>query len=193
MRGPVRCPSVQSASSSWLVLEGGLEAEVRVCPPHSWTPMPARSSAGAPARQPKQGLSWKHWSRRPMTEGRQRQWGWFITDPGARLKAQNALVETINGPLKAEVIHRRGPSQLRARRIADAGLGRLVQQPSPPRAHREHLASRGGGKLLSGVGNRRHRRVTAPIQPPASPGGGHGDRAGQISGARQHRDAWRSS
>ena len=41
----------------------------------------------------------------------------------------NALAETINGPYKAEVIHRRGPwRNFECRRVRDAAMGRLVQQ-----------------------------------------------------------------
>ena len=78
----------------------------------------------------------------------------------------NALAETINGLFKAEVIHRRGPWRtFEAVEYAtlewpygDANIayrlaGRLVQQPPPARAHREHPASRSRGQLLRSSGN----------------------------------------
>ena len=62
----------------------------------------------------------------------------------------NALAETINGLYKAEIIHRRGPwKTTRGGRAGHAGMGLLVQPPSPAGAHRLHPAGRSRGKLLT--------------------------------------------
>src|SRR5512132_609909 len=66
----------------------------------------------------------------------------------------NALAETINGLFKAEVIHRRG------RRVRHARMGRLVQQPTPARAHRQHTAGRSRSALLRANRRARHGGVT---------------------------------
>jgi transposase InsO family protein len=78
----------------------------------------------------------------------------------------NALAETINGLFKAEVIHRRGPWRsfepveyatlewpYGDASIAYRLTGRLVQQPPPSRAHREHPTRRSRSKLLRCSGN----------------------------------------
>jgi hypothetical protein len=44
-------------------------------------------------------------------------------------------------------------AQLRGRRIRHPRMGRLVQQPPPARAHREHPARRSRGQLLRSSGN----------------------------------------
>ena len=73
----------------------------------------------------------------------------------------NALAETINGLYKAEVIHRRGPwRSLRSRRVRDAGMGGLVQQPAAPGAHRQHPAGRSRATLLRHAGTTSHGSVT---------------------------------
>ena len=83
----------------------------------------------------------------------------------------NALAETINGLYKAELIHRRGPwRSFEGRRIRDADLGRLVQQPPPAGAHRQHPAGRNRGTLLRHAGRASHRGVTQTRRPPANPG-----------------------
>ena len=61
----------------------------------------------------------------------------------------NALAETINGLYKTEVIRQSRPlAQPRGRGVRYARMGRLVQQPPPARADREHPAHRGGSPLL---------------------------------------------
>ena len=50
----------------------------------------------------------------------------------------NALAETINGLYKAEVIHRRGPSETRSRRVRTTRMGRLVQPQALAGADRKH-------------------------------------------------------
>jgi putative transposase len=80
----------------------------------------------------------------------------------------NALAETINhsgayaaplGPRSPSYVQSRGhPSsrplaQLRSRRIRNPRMGRLVQQPPPSRAHREHPTRRSRSKLLRCSGN----------------------------------------
>ncbi len=106
----------------------------------------------------------------------------------------NALAETINGLFKAEVIHRRGPwRSFEAVEYAtlewpygDASIayrltGRLVQQPPPARAHRQHPPRRSRSKLLRSSGNTRHGRVTKINQPPANPA-----RFNQLRGSHRH-------
>jgi transposase InsO family protein len=55
----------------------------------------------------------------------------------------NALAETINGLFKAELIHRRSWPGIEAVELTTLHRGRLVQQPSLPRAHRQCPARRG--------------------------------------------------
>ena len=59
-----------------------------------------------------------------------------------------ALAGTVIGLVKAEVIHRRGPSLVRGRRVRHPRTGRLVPQPPPDRADRQYPARRSGGSLL---------------------------------------------
>lgn len=49
-------------------------------------------------------------------------------------------------------------------------MGGPVQQPPPPRVHREHPARRSRSQLLRSSGNRAHGRVTSENQPPANTG-----------------------
>src|SRR5271169_882343 len=56
------------------------------------------------------------------------------------------------------------------RRVRDVGMGRLVQQPPPARAHRIHPASRSRRPLLRHDGTNRHGGVTQTKRPPANPG-----------------------
>ncbi len=73
----------------------------------------------------------------------------------------NALAETINGLYKAEVIHRRGPwRSFESGGVRYTGMGRLVQQPAAPGAHRQHPAGRSRGALLRHAGHTSHGRVT---------------------------------
>src|ERR1700722_102350 len=46
--------------------------------------------------------------------------------------------------------------QLRGRRVRDAGMGRLVQQPAAPGAHRKHTAGRSRATLLRHAGTTDH-------------------------------------
>ena len=56
----------------------------------------------------------------------------------------NALVETLNGLYKADVIHRLGPWKNSGRcRMGNLQMGRLVQQSSPACTQRIHPAIRG--------------------------------------------------
>ncbi len=59
-----------------------------------------------------------------------------------------ALAGTVIGLVKAEVIHRRGPSLVRGRRVCHPRTGRLVPEPPPDRADRQHRARRSGNSLL---------------------------------------------
>ena len=82
----------------------------------------------------------------------------------------NALAETINGLYKAEIIHRRGPWVIGSRRVRDAGMGGLVQQPTALGAHRQHPAGRSRGTLLRHAGTTCHGGVTQTKWPPTNPG-----------------------
>ena len=82
----------------------------------------------------------------------------------------NALAETINGLYKAEIIHRRGPWVIGSRRVRDAGMGGLVQQPTALGAHRQHPAGRSRGTLLRHAGTTCHGSVTQTKWPPTNPG-----------------------
>jgi putative transposase len=63
----------------------------------------------------------------------------------------NALAGTINGPYKAEVIHRRGPWRSSSG-IRHARMDRLVQRPPAARAYPQHPACRGLRTLLRNAG-----------------------------------------
>ena len=61
----------------------------------------------------------------------------------------NALAESINGLYKTEVIRSTGTVALaRSRRVRHPGMGRVVQQPPPARANRQHASRRGRSALL---------------------------------------------
>ena len=79
----------------------------------------------------------------------------------------NALVETINGLYKAEVIYRRGP--WRSSRVCHVRMGRLVQSSPAARAHRQHPARRGRRAILCCRGHHRYGGVTHIQRPPANP------------------------
>jgi transposase InsO family protein len=103
------------------------------CVAFASTPMPAASWAGALAGRPMLASFWMLWNRKFMTAARPRARGWSPTATGgcqypslrdteplveARIEPSlgsagdshdTTLAETINGPFKAEVIHRRGP------------------------------------------------------------------------------------
>ena len=82
----------------------------------------------------------------------------------------NALAETIDGPFKAGVIHRRGPwRDFPSRRICHPRMGGSVRHPPPPRADRKHPAGASGARLHRGSGNRQHGRATNRNKPPANP------------------------
>ena len=81
----------------------------------------------------------------------------------------NALAETINGLYKAEVIWRKGPWRS-LDQVEYATLEWVVQQSPAARAHRQHPARRGRGRLLCGAGGNSYRRVTKTKQPPGLPG-----------------------
>ncbi len=57
------------------------------------------------------------------------------------------------------------------RRVCDARMGRLVQQPPASGAHRQQAACRGRSHLLRGPGGAREtRRLTQANEPPENPG-----------------------
>src|SRR3954469_2688180 len=58
---------------------------------------------------------------------------------------------------------------IRSRRVRDAGLGGLVQQPAALGAHRQHPASRGRGTLLRHAGTTCHGGVTQTKWLPTNP------------------------
>src|SRR3954464_10235352 len=61
-------------------------------------------------------------------------------------------------------------AKLRGRRVRDPGMGRLVQQPTAPGAHRQHPAGRSRATLLRHAGTTRHGGITSTKWPPANPG-----------------------
>src|SRR5689334_22230916 len=61
-------------------------------------------------------------------------------------------------------------AQLRSRRVRDAGMGGLVQQPQALGAHRQHPAGRSRTTLLRPAGTTRHGGITYTKWPPANPG-----------------------
>ncbi len=90
----------------------------------------------------------------------------------------NALAETINGLYKAEVIHRRGPwRNFEAVEFATLGMGRLVQQPTAPGAHRQHPAGRSRATLLRHAGTTGHGGVILNQMASGNPGAVHHDHA----------------
>ena len=73
----------------------------------------------------------------------------------------NALAETINGLYKAEGDPpARTMAILRSCRIRYSRMGRLVQPPPSPRAHRQYPAGRSRGKLLRHAGTTGHGSIT---------------------------------
>jgi transposase InsO family protein len=54
----------------------------------------------------------------------------------------------------------RAMAKLRGRRVRDPGMGGLVQQPTAPRAHRQHPACRSRATLLRNAGTTRHGGIT---------------------------------
>src|SRR5882757_7059749 len=59
---------------------------------------------------------------------------------------------------------------IRSRRVRDAGMGGLVQQPAALGAHRQHPAGRSRGTLLRHAGTTCHGGVTQTKWPPTNPG-----------------------
>src|SRR4051794_8571755 len=59
---------------------------------------------------------------------------------------------------------------VRSRRVRDAGMGRLVQQPATPGAHRQHTAGRSRATLLRHAGRTSHGSMTQIKWPPTNPG-----------------------
>src|SRR3954469_19641948 len=59
---------------------------------------------------------------------------------------------------------------IRSRRVRDAGMGGLVQQPAALGAHRQHPAGRSRGTLLRHAGTPCHGGVTQTKWPPTNPG-----------------------
>src|SRR5207302_7195234 len=59
---------------------------------------------------------------------------------------------------------------IRGRRVRDAGMGGLVQQPAALGAHWQHPAGRSRGTLLRHAGTTGHGGVTQTKSPPANPG-----------------------
>src|SRR3982074_42849 len=57
-----------------------------------------------------------------------------------------------------------------SRRVRDAGMGGLVQQPAALGAHRQHPAGRSRGTLLRHAGTTCHGGVTQTKWPPTNPG-----------------------
>src|SRR3954453_12899194 len=59
---------------------------------------------------------------------------------------------------------------IRSRRVRDAGMGGLVQQPAALGAHRQHPARRSRGTLLRHAGTTCHGGVTQTKWPPTNRG-----------------------
>src|SRR4029078_888497 len=59
---------------------------------------------------------------------------------------------------------------IRSRRVRDAGMGGLVQQPAALGAHRQHPAGRSRGTLLRHAGTPCHGGMTQTKWPPTNPG-----------------------
>ncbi len=71
----------------------------------------------------------------------------------------------------AQEIRHRGPvAHSRGRQVRHSGMGRLVQQPTSTRTHRQHSPRRGRSALLCPNRGRRHGGVTQPIRPPENSG-----------------------
>src|ERR1700716_873683 len=83
----------------------------------------------------------------------------------------NALAETIKRSLQGrDHPSARAMAVVRSRRVRDAGMGGLVQQPAALGAHRQHPAGRSRGTLLRHAGTTCHGRVTQTKWPPDEPG-----------------------
>jgi transposase InsO family protein len=108
-------------------------------------------------RKPAKGLRARA-SQRPRCSRRLDQYSGRSTetDPSAGSIGDtydNTVAETINGPYKVEVIHRRGP--WRSFEAVEYAALEWAVRPSPPaRPHRQYSARRGRSKLLC-----RHREA----------------------------------
>ena len=74
----------------------------------------------------------------------------------------NALAETINGLYKAEIIHRRGALEDPQAVELATGVGLMVQQPPPARAHRLHPAGRGRGRTTGASSEKASSTICKP-------------------------------
>src|SRR4051812_21773408 len=100
--------------------------------------------------------------------------GWWRRASSLRWAA-SATVMTMLSPRRSRSLQGRDhPSArsmavIRSRRVRDAGLGGLVQQPAALGAHRQHPASRGRGTLLRHAGTTCHGGVTQTKWLPTNP------------------------
>jgi hypothetical protein len=90
--------------------------------------------------------------------------------------AASATVMTMLSPRRSRSLQGRDhPSAramavIRSRRVRDAGMGGLVQQPAALGAHRQHPAGRSRGTLLRHAGTTCHGGVTQTKWLPTNPG-----------------------
>ena len=101
--------------------------------------------------------------------------GWWRRALSLRWAA-SATVMTMLSPRRSRSLQGRDhPSAramavVRSRRVRDAGLGGLVQQPAALGAHRQHPAGRSRGTLLRHAGTACHGGVTQTKWLPTNPG-----------------------
>ena len=101
--------------------------------------------------------------------------GWWRRASSLRWAA-SATVMTMLSPKRSTSLQGRDHSSTRAmavircRRVRDAGMGGLVQQPAALGAHRQHPAGRSRGTLLRHAGTPCHGGVTQTKWPPTNPG-----------------------
>ena len=101
--------------------------------------------------------------------------GWWRRASSLRWAA-SATVMTMLSPRRSRSLQGRDhPSAramavVRSRRVRDAGMGGLVQQPAALGAHRQHPAGRSRGTLLRHAGTTCHGGVTQTKWLPTNPG-----------------------